>query len=179
MKTISDLSEWIERLKESNKLIIVEGKKDRRALEKIGIKGIMTLSGRPIFQVIEDASTITRSAVILTDLDKEGRAIYGRLYSGLQMHGVEIDNVFREWLYRNTTLCHIEGINTYFESCRNKNIKNINNKKRQNGLVAEEEIELVDLNSIDEDYDFLGNAKKQKQKAVYKAGGPRRSQKKG
>jgi hypothetical protein len=43
-----------------------------------------------------------------------------------------------------------------------------------------EEILVLDLNKLDEDYDFLGNEKKhRKSRNPYKAGGHERSQKRG
>ena len=50
---ISSLEEWIQRLKDSGKTIIVEGHNDRKALEFFGIKGIVTLRKRPMYEIAE------------------------------------------------------------------------------------------------------------------------------
>lgn len=106
---------WLEKLRKTNKLIIVEGKKDKEALEKLGVKNIVCLSG-PIYKVIEDISEKTKEVIILTDLDREGKKLYHRLKHNLQKHGVRVDNYFREFLFKETTLTQIEGIFRYFHS---------------------------------------------------------------
>jgi 5S rRNA maturation endonuclease (ribonuclease M5) len=104
-----ELLEWIEILQRYEGIIIVEGVKDKRALEKLGINNVHPLSGKPLFKVIEDISQKTKRAIILTDLDKEGKKLYGTLNSGLRKHGVTIDNRFREFLF-TTRFRQIEGL---------------------------------------------------------------------
>ncbi|MDO8740391.1 MAG: toprim domain-containing protein [Candidatus Woesearchaeota archaeon] len=107
---MEDLNEWVEKINDDGSLIIVEGIKDKKALEEIGVKNkIMMLSKKPIFSVIEDASA-NKKAVILTDLDKEGKKLYGILKDGLSRHGVVVDNKFREFLFRETKIRQIEGL---------------------------------------------------------------------
>ncbi|MBN1157592.1 toprim domain-containing protein [Candidatus Woesearchaeota archaeon] len=109
------ISEWVEEINKSDKLIIVEGKKDLGALRGVGIRNrVETLDGNPLYKVAEDTAPY-KYIIILTDLDKEGRKIYGRLSAYLQSHGCEIDNRFREFLLKKTKLRQIEGIKTYSE----------------------------------------------------------------
>ena len=116
---IEALKEFLSELKKSNKLIIVEGPKDKKALNKVGITNyVVCLNKKPIFAIIEDVSKITDFVVILTDFDKKGKELYGKLNSGLQKYGVKVDHYFREWLQKNTKLSHVEGIVNYIE--RNK-----------------------------------------------------------
>ena len=108
---------FILKLNESNTLIIVEGFKDKRALQEIGIANhIIVLSRKPLYSIIEDIAKISNEAIILTDFDKKGRELYGKLNRDLQKFGVKIDHVFREWLRKNTKLSHIEGIATYLKN---------------------------------------------------------------
>ncbi len=112
---MESIEEWIEEIKKSGKLILVEGKKDLKALKDIGIENkIETLKGKPLYKVAEDAARCKR-IIILTDLDSEGKKLYGRLSTYLQSHGCEIDNKFREFLLKKTKLRQIEGIRTYSE----------------------------------------------------------------
>ena len=113
---IDSLENFIEKLKESNKLIIVEGKKDRIALESFGISNIIELSKDPIFSIIEKISESNDDCIILTDLDRKGRELFGRLNGGLQRHGVVVDNSFREFLFRDTKLRQIEGLRSHFDN---------------------------------------------------------------
>lgn len=113
MEDKEGFNDWISRLKKSNKIIIVEGKKDKEALECLGVSNIITLNKDPIYKVIEEAAKENKKVIILTDLDKEGKKLYGRLNSGLQRFGVEVDNYFREFLFKKTKLRQIEGILSY------------------------------------------------------------------
>lgn len=113
------LRDWISRLKDSNKIIIVEGKKDKKSLERLGISNIVILNKNPVYKTIEEVAKKNKKAVILTDLDREGKKLYGKLNSGLQRLGVEVDNYFREFLLKKTKLRQIEGILTY---CLNNDI---------------------------------------------------------
>lgn len=114
MKDKQEIKEFLSELNQSNKLIIVEGPKDKKALNKVGITNyIVILSKKPIFEVIEDISKLTKDAIILTDFDKKGKELYGKLNSGLQKLGVKVDKYYREWLQRNTKLSHVEGLVKY------------------------------------------------------------------
>lgn len=105
---------FIKKLKLSNILIIVEGKKDKIALNKLEITNVIELNKKPLFQIVENIASFNDECVILTDLDKKGKEIYGRLNSDLQRNGVKVNNQFREFLFRHTKLRQIEGIASYF-----------------------------------------------------------------
>jgi 5S rRNA maturation endonuclease (ribonuclease M5) len=106
---MSSLDEWVEDINESGKVILVEGINDIRALRRIGVKNdIVSLSRMAIFEVVEELSGM--EVVILTDFDKKGKELYGKLNSGLQNVGVKVDHKFREWLQRNTKISCIEGL---------------------------------------------------------------------
>lgn len=109
----NEFSEHINKIKQSNQLIIVEGKKDKKALENFGIKNVIELNKKPLFEIIENISNNNEKCIILTDLDKQGKELYGKLNSGLQQRGVKIDNNFRNFLFKNTKLRQIEGLETY------------------------------------------------------------------
>ncbi len=104
----------LEKLRESGKPVIVEGKKDRTALLLFGITNIFTLD-RPLFAIVEDVSAKSKEAAILTDLDKKGKFLYGKLKPDLLNHGVQIDDDFRNFLFRNTKIRQIEALKNYAE----------------------------------------------------------------
>jgi 5S rRNA maturation endonuclease (ribonuclease M5) len=68
-------------------VVIVEGKRDKKALKSLGLKDIIAINGRPLYEVAEIASNSIRPIVILTDFDKKGRQIEKKLRSLLQKHG--------------------------------------------------------------------------------------------
>ena len=110
-----EFSEHINKIRQSGILVIVEGKKDKKALQNFGIKNIIELNKKPLFEIIENISDNNEKCIILTDLDRQGKELYGKLNSGLQQRGVKIDNNFRNFLFKNTKLRQIEGLETYIE----------------------------------------------------------------
>ena len=104
----------IEGLRNTEKLIIVEGKKDKKALEKLGITNVKELN-KSIFEFAEEIAAKEKEVIILTDLDKEGKLLYSKLKSNFQRNGVKVDVHFREFLFKNTKLRQIEGINSYIK----------------------------------------------------------------
>jgi len=105
------IREEISKLIEDNLLVIVEGKKDKISLNKLGITNIITLN-KPIYETVELIND--NKIVILTDLDSEGRKLYNVLRHELQRKGVKINNKLRLLLFK-TRLSHIEGLHSYLE----------------------------------------------------------------
>jgi len=110
-----EFDQWLEKLKKENKLILVEGIKDKRALESLGLTNIITLRQKPLFQIAEEVAEQAKDAIILTDLDKEGKKLFSKLSTDVQKLGVRVDNRFREFLFKETKLRQIEGIKRYAE----------------------------------------------------------------
>lgn len=111
-----EINNFIEKIISSNTLVIVEGKKDRVALQKLGINNVVELNKKPLFQIVEEISDSNDECIILTDLDKKGKEIYAKLNSNLQKNGVKINNKFREFLFRYTKLRQIEGLDSYLQT---------------------------------------------------------------
>ncbi len=100
------LEVWVQELKKCNKLIIVEGKNDKKALEDLGINNIITFSNSPLLSI---ENIKEQEVVILTDIDKAGRKMYSILKQELQKRKVKVDDRFRKFLFY-TRISHIEGI---------------------------------------------------------------------
>ena len=109
-----DLRNWLKRLQESERAIIVEGINDKKSLVSLGVSAdrIFTLNKRAIFHQIELIAEKHKEVIILTDLDKEGRVLYSKLKVGFERNGVKVDRFFREFLFR-TDISHIEGLYNY------------------------------------------------------------------
>ena len=112
MDEINRLIQFLEEIAESNILVIVEGYKDKRALEKFGIINIITLK-QPLYKVIEFVSEHYKKCIVLTDLDKEGKELYSRISKKLRQRKVKVDDKFREFLFKETKLRQIEGLWRY------------------------------------------------------------------
>ena len=108
----AEFDQLLQKMLDSDAAIIVEGKKDQAALEKLGIDSshIFVLNKQPIFVVTERVASYYKTAVILTDLDAEGKKLYGKLNTLLQQLGVKVDNSFRNFLFKQTKLRQIEGL---------------------------------------------------------------------
>jgi len=110
MRNGPEVDDFLDRLRETVKPVIVEGKKDKEALEGLGVTNIVCLNNKPLYKIIEGVAANSKKAIILTDLDREGRSLYGKLRTHLQFLGVEVDNYFREFLFRNTKIRQIEAL---------------------------------------------------------------------
>ena len=100
----------LERIQD--KPIIVEGKKDKIALENLGCKKIITLNGNRagLYNIVEKLPEDCKEAVILTDLDKKGKQLYHRIKKILTMNKIKIDDRFRIYLFKETKIRQIEGL---------------------------------------------------------------------
>ena len=107
-----DILDIIDEIRDKGLLIVVEGVKDKKALENLGITNIITLK-KPLYAVVEEIAANAKEIVLLTDLDQEGKKLYHQLAKDFQKHKVKINNKLREALFK-TQLRHIEGIATYF-----------------------------------------------------------------
>ncbi|MEK6835798.1 MAG: toprim domain-containing protein [Nanoarchaeota archaeon] len=113
MRTIND---WVNELAHNNySLIIVEGKKDKIALNKLGIENVNSIN-EPIYLVIEKLVNHNKEIIILTDLDREGKKIYAKLKHEFQRYGIKINNKYRKFLIKHTKITQIEGLPTYIKN---------------------------------------------------------------
>lgn len=115
--TAREICRLLEKIEHERLPVLVEGKKDQRALEQLGVSKIQVL-GRSLFGTVEVLERESK-VVLLVDLDAEGKKLYAHLSKELQRRGVKIDNQLRRFLYRRTSLRHIEGLDTYLESLIN------------------------------------------------------------
>ncbi|MBI4441144.1 toprim domain-containing protein [Candidatus Woesearchaeota archaeon] len=107
------LESWIEKLRQTDALILVEGKKDMAALAELGITHVMQVKGRPLYQVVEAVAAGHKECILLVDLDKEGRKLFAYFTKTLSERGIRINNEFRLFLFRTTELRQIEGLAKY------------------------------------------------------------------
>ncbi|AEG17372.1 toprim domain-containing protein [Methanobacterium paludis] len=95
------LSCIIEELKicvEQGMPILIEGKKDEKALRELGINGNfikVSGSGLKLFEIAEMAAQSSSKVIILTDFDKKGNELAKRLSSDIQSLGSHPDLTIR------------------------------------------------------------------------------------
>lgn len=93
--------------------ILVEGKNDKASLEELGFENVFSIDKMALYRVVEEIVKRTKDVVILTDLDTEGKKLYGYLNSELSQRGVRVHNRLRTFLFRHTKLRQIEGMVNY------------------------------------------------------------------
>lgn len=111
----------IEKAKEH--IIIVEGKKDKYALQQLGFDKIFVLNetGKSLYEKIEEIQALCEKkdkVCILTDFDKKGKKLYLLLKSKLAESGVRLDNTLRGFLLKEK-ISHIEGLFHFVENGKN------------------------------------------------------------
>ena len=95
-------------------LILVEGKNDRKVLEKMGLENIFEISGKQLDTVADILKTKQQKVIILTDYDKEGIRQYKRLKSLLLANDIKTSDSIRRDFKRNFLVNKIEELTSYF-----------------------------------------------------------------
>jgi 5S rRNA maturation endonuclease (ribonuclease M5) len=100
-ETYTELERVIEELDDSVDAVIVEGVRDKTALEELGItKEIVMCSSWPDTEFVDYLSSRYRRVTILTDYDRAGKSVNKRLIARLERAGVKVDNRYRERIGR-------------------------------------------------------------------------------
>jgi 5S rRNA maturation endonuclease (ribonuclease M5) len=105
------LETFLEALHESDDgetVFIVEGKRDVAALKGAGVRSVMEIDTN-LYLFCERVAKKWKKACILTDLDAEGKRLYGKVKGYLVRNGVRIDEKPRELLFK-TELRQVEGL---------------------------------------------------------------------
>ena len=110
-----DILKEIKKLQDFKGIIIVEGSKDKAALEKLGIRNVLHLKG-PLYKTVDQVAEQATECIILTDLDKEGKKLYSSLKKALERRGIKVNDTFRNFLFKHTSLRQIEGLDTYINN---------------------------------------------------------------
>jgi len=72
--------------------IIVEGERDERSLRDLGVSGpIIRAARRPALEVAEEAARDYRNVVVLTDWDRAGEELAGKMETYLRSAGAKVD----------------------------------------------------------------------------------------
>ncbi|WP_456400789.1 toprim domain-containing protein [Persephonella sp.] len=109
---IKSFEDWKNKLLQTSlnpkTVILVEGKRDKYNLRKIGIKNVIPLQGKKfydILEIVEDCNEV----ILLFDLDKQGEKIFLKFYKILRREGIPVNIEFREYL-KNFEVKEIENL---------------------------------------------------------------------
>lgn len=108
------LSEWIRSLREISERypILVEGKRDVLALRRLGIKNVMSVSGKRLADIPDLLEGRWEGVVLLFDLDPHGERLREKTSKLLESQGFLVVEDFREYL-REAGIIHIEELGTH------------------------------------------------------------------
>jgi len=81
-------------------VVLVEGKRDKRALEAFGIEPVYQMKGKKYHDIAQELSEKFKGVVLLTDLDRHGEEIFRKLSKILESYGLKVDGSFREDMRR-------------------------------------------------------------------------------
>lgn len=107
-----DFKEWLKELKKESRgaIILVEGKNDKRALNKFSIENILDLSGKRFSDIPDLLEGKWKKVVLLFDLDPHGERINQKIKELLNSQGFIVEEKFRNFL-KKLNIIHIEDIN--------------------------------------------------------------------
>ncbi len=119
-KSLELLTE-IQKAIDRNLVVVVEGMKDKSALEELGFenKNIIVFQGKAIYkrleEIISKAKKSKAQVIILTDLDRKGKQFYTQIKKELAREGIKVNDKLRELLFKEK-LSHIEGLATFIKN---------------------------------------------------------------
>ncbi len=122
-KTLEDFEKILMELREENKSIpiIVEGEKDKQALQKLGIDGdiISYNLGMSIANFCDMIAQNHKNVIILTDWDRKGGFLCSTIRKNLEGR-VKINTEFRKFFAKNSTTRTIEGLPSWLDMLKSK-----------------------------------------------------------
>jgi 5S rRNA maturation endonuclease (ribonuclease M5) len=105
---------FVELKNNENAAVVVEGKKDRKVLSRLGFKNIFEISGKSLHDVIENVkSNEPVSAIILTDFDRDGEEKASQLTKLFLNENIKINSSFRKKFKTLFKIHKIEEINSF------------------------------------------------------------------
>jgi 5S rRNA maturation endonuclease (ribonuclease M5) len=105
--TIDGLHEFIDMLNEeaeSGSVIVVEGKRDVEALNRIGFNGNLTILNhfKGITDFVDNHCQIRKKIILLLDMDRTGKHLTSKLVSQLQHKGNNVNLFYKKALAKIT-----------------------------------------------------------------------------
>ena len=81
----------------SDETIIVEGMRDRQALNRFGVMNIIEISGKSLMEIADDiVEQNEKDVTILTDFDEDGEQLESQLNHYLSHSGIKINSFARK-----------------------------------------------------------------------------------
>jgi 5S rRNA maturation endonuclease (ribonuclease M5) len=118
--TVCRLRSFISMLNEESEngsIIVVEGKRDAKALTSVGFNGDLTIFSRfkGVADFVDHHCTIGKKIILLFDMDRTGKHLTSKLLKHLQFNGSNASLFYKSALARicNGKIRHVEDLVTY------------------------------------------------------------------
>jgi 5S rRNA maturation endonuclease (ribonuclease M5) len=93
--------------------VVVEGKKDKKVLSKLGFKKIIEISGKSLHEISEKIKSHNfNHIIILTDFDEEGEIKASQLKKLLSHFKIKVDSFTRN-KFKSLKIHKIEELNSF------------------------------------------------------------------
>jgi 5S rRNA maturation endonuclease (ribonuclease M5) len=103
--------------------VIVEGKKDKKALESFGVKNTVLIHTGTLQKLAE--TTTSKKVIIMTDYDRRGEILRKTLSELFKNEGINVDLEYRKRIRCLTGFINVEELpSKYDELARENEIKN-------------------------------------------------------
>ncbi len=111
---IKEVDVLINTLKEN--VVLVEGKRDKEALERLGITNCYALVGREnsVFEKLKSVEEV----IILTDLDRKGNLLASRVTEELWSRGIKTNLTLRKRLGFLMKIKYFEELDNKYEKLK-------------------------------------------------------------
>lgn len=111
-----ELQKVLKELKKDKRPKIVEGKNDRKALEKFQVKNIQTIETKPLSQITSNVKE--KEVILLTDYDRRGKTKSSKLIRLLKAEGIKTDLNYKKKLGRLKGISEIEEIPSKYKELK-------------------------------------------------------------
>lgn len=97
LELIEELLEELLCFSTEGNIILVEGKRDKNSLRKLGIKGRVELvTHHPLTDICEKVAATGKRVVILTDWDRRGIILEKKISENLEYYGIKMERQLRK-----------------------------------------------------------------------------------
>ncbi len=89
--------------------ILVEGKRDKQLLDRLGLRARML--DKPVYAIVESLlQQGVRSVLILTDRDPRGERLHGMIKHACLAHGMRVRDDLRDAFFSILRVTHVEDV---------------------------------------------------------------------
>lgn len=117
-----ELQKVLKDLKEDERKKIVEGKKDKEALEEFKVKKIQTINSTPLRKIT--SSTKEKEVILLTDYDRTGKKLSKNLIKLYRAEGIKTNLEYKRRLGKLKGISEIEEIPAKYKKLEKRGGKN-------------------------------------------------------